>query len=140
MRKRNPLFIIVLAWNLFLIISCTRIDSSPTQRIFELNEIKISEIFSQSQYKYYSLIYSPTCLACKSSIEIISKRYAEGRFDIYFINSVEVENKEDITNIGVNDYHLINARSVPLLLYIEDGTIQKEVYGFESIQNESFVL
>ena len=136
--KKTTLFIkISMAISPFFIISCVKANQSSVHIVnSDLIPIRLEALFSISSQRYYSLIYSPTCLACKSTIEVLSKRKDFVDVEIYLIDYNEVINRTQKDNIGVDNYLDLGVKSVPLLLEIEDKIVKKEVYGFENIRNE----
>lgn len=121
-----------------IIVSCSSINNSSSSKQesdASFERIPLNEAFNQKNENYYILVFSPSCLACQSILEVLAYKNKKESIDLFLIDFHEVKKDDNSSNVGVNDYSKISYISVPLLLIIENKTIINEIYGFETIRD-----
>ena len=105
--------------------------------------LRLDEVFEVKQEKYIVLFYSSTCYACINAIEILNKRYENKKYPGFCVeintNNITICDKK-VSNIGVNKIDSFKLYRVPYLVYIYDGTIEKELFGVKEIQKENLYI
>ena len=109
----------------------------------EIARIELKDVFLVKEEKYIVLFYSSSCHACLDSLDILNKRYQIRKYpgfcvEISGLNGVL--NKEKRSNIGVASVDDLSLVTVPYLVFIKQGIIQKELYGVKEIQKENLYI
>lgn len=133
---RKSFMSLVICIILLITSACSSTSSISENSLIEdisFIRIPLSEIFSKPFSSYYILVYSSTCMACISTLEVLEYKIKYQYFDLFLVDCHEVIKRNEC-NIGVSNSFDLSYKSVPLLLIVENKTIKKEIYGFENIR------
>lgn len=109
----------------------------------KLKEIKYEEIFKVIEKRYIVLFYSSSCKACLNTLELLNKRIEKEKYRGFSVKTGDLEIKyisQKNTNIGVNNYCDIKLSTLPYLIFIEEKTISKELFGYSQIHKENLYI
>ena len=126
---------IVLVLFLFSSLSC--------ENKVGLKEIKYDDVFNQKENRYCVLFYSSSCPSCINTIEILNKRYEQIKYTGFLVNIKDLDitySKEKVSNLYKENINEIIFTSVPYLVFISNGSIEKELYGYTNIQKENLYI
>ena len=119
-----------------LILICIKIlslynNSFPKEEYDYLShKIAFSNLLLMDKDEYQVLFYLESCPNCSLTLEIINKRKLYQYTNIYYIDILEVDERNKITtinNVGISNYEEVQVNVVPLLFDIRKKIIAQKI-------------
>ena len=128
----------LLIWILIFLLT-----TSSCKKEIGLKHIKIEEVFTQHYDKYLVCFYSTTCKACEDTIELLNKRYEIKKYRAFLVKTDNLDSNfvlENYSNVGISKSEEIKIYLVPYLIFINEGVIEKELFGNKEIHKENYYI